>query len=78
MRTIALPLLLGATIASAEPLPGTRALDWEGDIASRLVDAADGFLLDRIDAALAGERLALETPMARMFQVRSVSASAWQ
>ena len=35
-------LLLGAPASSrAEPLPGTAPLDWEGDIASRLVDTED-------------------------------------
>jgi dienelactone hydrolase len=37
---------------SAEPLPGTAPLDWQGDIASRLVDSAGAFL----DAAIGDAR----------------------
>ena len=37
----------------AEPLPGTAALTWDGDIASRLVDVADAFLLEKIDQTVA-------------------------
>lgn len=36
----------------AEPLAGTKPLDWEGDIASRLVDSADAFLLKKIEQTL--------------------------
>ena len=38
---------------SAEPLAGTQPLDWEGDIASRLIDSADAFLLKKIEETLA-------------------------
>ncbi|MEJ6580363.1 MAG: hypothetical protein QNL33_03515 [Akkermansiaceae bacterium] len=37
----------------AEPLAGTRPLDWEGDIASRLIDSADAFLLKKIEETMA-------------------------
>ena len=40
----------------AEPLAGTKALTWEGDIASRLIGAADRFLLDEIDQTIAAGR----------------------
>jgi dienelactone hydrolase len=47
-----LPSLVRA--ADPAPLPGTQPLTWEGDIASRLVDGADRFLLGKIGAATAG------------------------
>lgn len=37
-----------AAPADRSPLPGTAPLTWEGDIASRLVDGADAFLLGEI------------------------------
>ncbi|MCA8986619.1 MAG: hypothetical protein KDA78_03205, partial [Planctomycetaceae bacterium] len=33
----------------AQPLPGTEPLTWEGDIASRLVEECDAFLLKRLE-----------------------------
>ena len=42
-------------ICSAEPLAGTKRLDWEGDIASRLIDSADAFLLKKIEETLKRE-----------------------
>jgi len=55
--------LAGGTIAAAEPatdaagvpavLPGTQPLTWTGDIASRLVDGADRFLLGEIEKSVA-------------------------
>ena len=44
-------------ICSAEPLAGTKRLDWEGDIASRLIDSADAFLLKKIEETLAKNEL---------------------
>ena len=38
-------------VADAEVLPGTKPLTWQGDIASRLVDGVDRFLLRELDAA---------------------------
>ncbi|MGC1274340.1 MAG: dienelactone hydrolase family protein [Planctomycetaceae bacterium] len=48
-------LLSGLTVTFAEgPLPpDVKPLDWQGDIASRLVDAADAFLLREIDESVA-------------------------
>jgi len=59
--------LVGAGVASAAisaepagqaidgtPLPGTAKLDWPGDIASRLVDSVDRFLLKELDKSIAG------------------------
>ena len=44
-------------ICSAEPLAGTKRLDWKGDIASRLIDSADAFLLKKIEETLAKNEL---------------------
>lgn len=44
----------------ADPLAGTRPLDWEGDIASRLIDSADAFLLKKIEQTMTAEKV--ETP----------------
>lgn len=38
---------------AAEPLPGTQPLTWTGDLASRLVDGVDQFLLKKLDASIA-------------------------
>jgi len=45
-------LLINTLSVNANPLKGTAALDWEGDIASKLVDTADAFLLKKIDQAV--------------------------
>lgn len=51
-------LILSLCIAnSAQPgqtLPGTRLLDWQDDIASRLIDSCDAFLLQEIEKSIAG------------------------
>jgi len=39
--------------ADGTPLPGTAKLDWTGDIASRLVDSVDRFLLKEIEKSIA-------------------------
>ena len=36
----------------ADPLPGTKPLTWEGDIASKLIDACDAFLLRRLEESV--------------------------
>lgn len=59
--------LVGAGVASAAvsaepagqaadgtPLPGTAKLDWSGDLASRLVDSVDRFLLKELEKSVAG------------------------
>ncbi len=38
--------------ARAEPLPGTEELTWEGDLAARLVDHVDRFLLAELDRSI--------------------------
>ncbi|RZO14988.1 MAG: hypothetical protein EVB09_08085, partial [Verrucomicrobiaceae bacterium] len=45
-------LLINTLTCQANPLKGTAALNWEGDIASKLVDVADAFLLRKIDQAV--------------------------
>jgi hypothetical protein len=35
-----------------EPFPNTQPLTWEGDIASRLIDSCDVFLLNQIDLSV--------------------------
>ena len=39
--------------ASVEPLPGTQPLSWTDDLASRMVDGADRFLLRKLEASIA-------------------------
>ena len=39
--------------SAAEPLAGTQPLTWDGDLASRLVDGVDRFLLQKLDASIA-------------------------
>ena len=45
-------LLINTLSCQANPLKGTTPLDWEGDIASKLVNAADAFLLKKIEQAV--------------------------
>ncbi|OUV10176.1 MAG: hypothetical protein CBC46_11855 [Verrucomicrobiaceae bacterium TMED86] len=58
MLKYAYPFLafLLAQIGWAEPLAGTKPLDWEGDIASRLVDSADAFLLKKIEQTMVAKK----------------------
>ncbi len=49
---ILLAASLGISLAQSTPFPGTRPLTMEGDLASRLVDAADAFLLREIERSL--------------------------
>ncbi|MGI9242235.1 MAG: alpha/beta hydrolase family protein [Verrucomicrobiales bacterium] len=53
--SFALYLVLPAALL-AQPLAGTRELTWDGDIASRMIDAADTFLLKKIDETVAARR----------------------
>lgn len=51
---LCLPAVLPAAAGdNVEPLPGTRPLELEGDIASLLVDGVDRFLLKQIEASVA-------------------------
>jgi cephalosporin-C deacetylase-like acetyl esterase len=45
-------ILISTLPCQANPLKDTAPLNWEGDIASKLVDAADAFLLKKIDQAV--------------------------
>ena len=45
-------ILINTLTCQANPLKGTNPLLWEGDIASKLVDTADAFLLEKIDQAV--------------------------
>ena len=57
-----LTLACAVSISKAEPLAGTAPLNWEGDIASRLVDAADSFLLEKINATTETRNKRTEVP----------------
>lgn len=54
LTSLLIILLPNAGISQAEPfqLPGTQALTWDGDIASRLIDSCDAFLLQEIDRSV--------------------------
>ena len=45
-------ILINTLTCQANHLKDTAPLNWEGDIASKLVDAADAFLLKKIDQAV--------------------------
>ena len=53
-RTAFLSLLAfavcGAT-ADAQPLPGTKPLDWDGDLAAKMVGGIDKYLSRELEAA---------------------------
>jgi dienelactone hydrolase len=50
---IVIAIILLPTLAAAEPLPGTRPLTAEGDLASQMVDGIDRFLLSETDGVVA-------------------------
>lgn len=59
MKAICVTLILSSffvAVSFSEPLHGTKPLDWEGDIASKLVGSADTFLLKKIEQAMAEEK----------------------
>lgn len=49
---LVLVCLLGSSQAWADPLEETALLDWEGDLAARLVQQADAFLLNELKASV--------------------------
>jgi dienelactone hydrolase len=49
-----LPLPSPLRADDPEPLPGTRPLDWDGDLASRMIDGIDSFLLKKTAASVEG------------------------
>jgi dienelactone hydrolase len=51
-RALAL-FLLSSAVYAAEPLPGTKPLEMQGDLAAQMVDGIDKFLLDRTAASTA-------------------------
>ena len=57
------------------PLPGTKPLDWTGDIASRMVNGADKFLLDEIENSVKRRQRAwtedMSTPQKRLASIES-------
>ena len=56
LTSILLACFFSATvIQAADPLPGTSPLKWDGDIASRMIDGVDKFLLNEL-AKSAGTR----------------------
>jgi len=57
-------------IQAADPLPGTSPLKWDGDIASRMIDGVDKFLLNEL-AKSAGTR-------GRYWQRNLASAEAYE
>ena len=40
------------SLSAPKELPGTKILSWNGDIASRLIDNCDQFLLKKIEQAV--------------------------
>ena len=52
-QPLSIAAVLLASIASADPLPGTRPLTTEGDIALRMVDGIDRMLLRETEASIA-------------------------
>ena len=54
LATMLLALPVASWGADEAPLPGTRALAVEGELASRMIDGIDGFLLRKTEASLAG------------------------
>ncbi|MED5585966.1 MAG: hypothetical protein VYB61_06390 [Verrucomicrobiota bacterium] len=55
-------LALSTCMALAKPLAGTTPLNWEGDIASRLINAADAFLLEKIRETTGKRRARADMP----------------
>ena len=54
LSVFVLPLLLAcqANAAGPEPLPGTKPLDMQGDLASQMVTGIDKFLLREIEKSV--------------------------
>jgi len=55
-------LALSTCISLAKPLAGTAPLNWEGDIASRLINTADAFLLEKIRRTTSKRRARADIP----------------
>ena len=39
----------------ADPFPGTQPLTWEGDLAARMVDSVDHFLLNKLEQSIGAD-----------------------
>jgi dienelactone hydrolase len=51
-RLLSLTLLfLAASPVAAQPLPGTKPLDWDGDLAAKMVAGIDKYLMRELEAA---------------------------
>ena len=50
------------SVSAPKELPGTAPLSWNGDIASRLIDNCDQFLLKQIEQAVKKRNSSLEIP----------------
>ena len=50
------------SVSAPKELPGTDSLSWNGDIASRLIDNCDQFLLKQIEQAVKKRNSSLEIP----------------
>jgi dienelactone hydrolase len=59
LPAFAISLTLAAA-ATAQTLPGTRPLDWEGDLAARMVAGIDAFLEREIQSAIRGRDVRFE------------------
>lgn len=51
---LALPPASHAAADDPDPLPGTRPLEWDGDLAARMVAGVDRFLLRKTEESVAG------------------------
>jgi dienelactone hydrolase len=47
--TFSVYVFMSALMAAAEPLPGTEPLEWEGDLAARMVEGIDQYLIQAIE-----------------------------
>lgn len=62
LRLIAISIITIPLISLSDELPGTPALTWDGDIASRLIDKTDQFLLGKIDQAVKKRHASSQLP----------------
>ena len=62
LRLIAISIITIPLISLSDELPGTSALTWDGDIASRLIDKTDQFLLEKIDQAVKKRHASSQLP----------------
>ena len=53
---VVLALAAGATTAAAQPLPGTQPLDWDGDLAAKMVAGIDKYLMRELEATTKNPR----------------------